>query len=377
MKPIGVYIHIPFCASKCPYCDFYSVQQDDSLMDRYLDALCTQVRRFFARYPALTADSVYFGGGTPILMRGRLCRILETLGQTAGLRHAEITLEANPYSTMRGTLRELYAGGFNRVSFGVQSGLDAELKALGRTHTVREAGQAIMDAQDAGFTNISADLMLGIPYQTSESLDRSISFLTETGIGHLSAYLLKVEEGTPFRRSHLRRFCADDDRQAEFYLQAVRTLEGLGFRQYEISNFAKPGRECRHNLKYWNCDEYIGFGPSAHSYLDGQRFYTGSDLMGYLSGIERRTNVFLPESDGGSLEEYLLLRLRLNEGVRWDDLHRRYPHAQMDAVLQKAQALSRHALTETDEHGIRLTTKGFLLSNAVIAELLDELIPSD
>ena len=217
---------------------------------------------------------MYFGGGTPILLGARrIERIVSTARRHFGLQNAEITLEANPASTLEETLRDLFAAGVNRLSFGMQSADEEELRILGRRHTAKEAALAVAHAQAAGFSNISLDLMLGIPQQTAQSVERSIGFCAETGITHISAYLLKIEEGTPFDRNGVAARCPDPDEQAERYLQAVEALARHGFCQYEISNFAKPGFHSRHNCKYWLGAEYLGLGPAAHSLMEGRRFF--------------------------------------------------------------------------------------------------------
>ena len=279
----GVYIHVPFCAAKCPYCNFYSVKAEESLMDAYTEQICRALAASAERWQR-RADTLYFGGGTPILLGARrIERIVSTARRHFGLQNAEITLEANPASTLEETLRDLFAAGVNRLSFGMQSADEEELRILGRRHTAKEAARAVAHAQAAGFSNISLDLMLGIPQQTAQSVEKSIGFCAETGITHISAYLLKIEEGTPFDRNGVAARCPDPDEQAERYLQAVEALARHGFCQYEISNFAKPGFHSRHNCKYWLGAEYLGLGQAAHSMMDGRRFFFPWDLAGFLA----------------------------------------------------------------------------------------------
>ena len=210
----GIYIHVPFCAAKCPYCNFYSVKAEESLMDAYTEQICRALEISAGRWQR-RADTLYFGGGTPILLGSRrIGRILDTARRHFGLEHAEITLEANPASTLEQTLRDLFAAGVNRLSFGMQSADEEELQILGRRHTAKEAALAVEHAQAAGFSNISLDLMLGIPQQTAQSVEKSVSFCAETGVNHISAYLLKIEEGTPFDQNGGATRYPDPDEQS-------------------------------------------------------------------------------------------------------------------------------------------------------------------
>ncbi len=365
--PFGLYIHIPFCARKCGYCDFYSVPADDTLMEAYLAAVCKDLAHWSKTLGGRQADTLYLGGGTPILFGAdRLSRLLEHCVRLFGLTGAEITLEANPNHTDYDILCALRHAGFNRVSFGVQSAVDAELTALTRSHTAAQARDAIGDAKRAGFTNISADLMLGIAHQTKESLTESVRFLAGLSVQHISAYLLKVEEGTPFYAARESLALPDEDLTAELYLHAVNTLAQYGYAQYEISNFARDGMVCKHNLLYWDNREYLGLGPAAHSFLGGKRLAYPNDLARYLEGGQAEQI-----DEGGDLEEYIMLRLRLLDGLVFSNARERYP-AQLDevALASKAAPLVAQGLCIADSTGIRLTPRGFLFSNHCIAELL-------
>lgn len=365
--PFGLYIHIPFCARKCGYCDFYSVPADDARMGAYLTAVCDDLARWSHTLGGRQADTLYLGGGTPILFGAdRLSRLLERCCSLFGLTDAEITLEANPNHTDYETLCALRRAGFNRISFGVQSAVDAELVALTRSHTAAQAGDAIRWAQQAGFTNISADLMLGIAHQTTDSLTESIRFLAGLDVQHISAYLLKVEEGTPFAAQRQSLALPDEDLTAALYLHAVQTLASHGYTQYEISNFARDGMVCKHNLLYWDTREYLGLGPAAHSFIGGKRLAYPNDLARYLAGGQAEQI-----DEGGDLEEYLMLRLRLSDGLVFSDTRARYPAGLDEAALTKrAQPLLRQGLCIADAMGIRLTPRGFLFSNHCIATLL-------
>lgn len=362
--PIGIYIHIPFCRSKCPYCDFYSFASGEPQKEEYAKAVCRELEKW-GRLDT-RADTLYFGGGTPTLLGAeRLCRIISKAREHFSLEGAEITVEANPSGDVSEQFYALKEGGVNRLSFGLQSAKDCELLSLGRRHTARDAEKAVNAAQKAGFDNISLDLMLGIEGQTTESLTYSIGFCKDLGASHVSAYILKIEEGTPFYDRRHALCLPDEDETSKLYLAACEELEKAGFSQYEISNFAKKGRESRHNLKYWNCEEYLGIGPSAHSFLQGRRFYTPRDFDGFLKEAQ-----YIDDGPGGDEEEYIMLRLRLTEGVDSGDFRRRYGKDLPPRLIKKAKSLD--GLVECDEKGIRITRQGFLVSNRVITEILSE-----
>ncbi|WP_312643858.1 radical SAM family heme chaperone HemW [Hydrogenoanaerobacterium sp.] len=368
LKNIGLYVHVPFCVSKCPYCDFYSVKADDEAMDAYTAAVCACIDRFAQRYP-YPADTLYFGGGTPILLgAARLATMIEHAQKGFGLQRAEITIEANPYSALRQTLAELHSAGANRLSMGLQSAVTQELAFLGRGHTPDGAKKAVEDARVAGFDNISLDIMMGIPRQTAQSVERSIDFCADLNVEHISSYLLKVEEGTPFYERNILDICPDSDEQAEIYLHAVEYLAGRGYKQYEISNFARDGKVSRHNLKYWNCEEYIGIGPSAHSFIGGERRFYGRDLQGFIRTAGEVGWQF--DEQGGDFEEYAMLKLRLASGLSFHELSWLYPEADVAAMIERAKPMQRSGLLTVTEYGISLTPQGFLVSNAVIAKLI-------
>ena len=274
-KPLGLYIHIPFCKSKCIYCDFYSLPNSEEKMDRYVAALCSQLAEIAPRTAAHEVDTVYFGGGTPSwLGEKRLRQVLKTVEKHYRLaKNPEITLECNPDSAGDWkVLRALRRAGFNRLSLGVQSADDEQLKTLGRPHTFAQAEEAAAAARKAKIKNLSLDLIYGLPGQTLESWKDTLEKTAALAPEHLSCYGLKVEEGTPLWDMRSGMDLPDDDLQADMYLWTVERLAELGYQQYEISNFARPGYESRHNLKYWTLEEYAGFGPGAHSDLGDVRY---------------------------------------------------------------------------------------------------------
>lgn len=366
MSTIGVYVHVPFCVRKCPYCDFYSVPYSEALAARYTDAVVRAIET--QPFGPLAADTLYFGGGTPALLGSdRLHRVLSAASRAFRPDiSAEMTLEANPGDVKHKDFTQLRQMGFNRVSFGVQSLNDAELGILGRRHGAREASRAILTAKEAGFDDISADLMLAVPGQTRESLAETVGELAALPVSHISAYLLKIEEGTPFAAKQNALALPDEDEAAERYLDCVQLLKCHGFRQYEISNFARDGRISRHNTRYWRCGEYLGIGPAAHSFLQGRRFCFPRELEAFLTA-ERPFGLTVDDGPGGGFEEELMLALRLTEGY---DLSRASP-AKAGRMLAKARELQKNGLAEVAGGRVSLTPEGFLLSNSIIRMLLD------
>lgn len=368
MKPIGLYLHIPFCNGKCAYCNFFSqradLHTDDPSLSEYTDHMVRLIETWGTKIQR-KVDTVYFGGGTPSLLgHDRLIRILKSVFSSFDVEdHAEITVEVNPSSTNELDFARLRQAGFNRLSIGLQSADDHELKILGRRHTVVDARRTVEQAQVFGFDNISLDVMLAVPEQTYESLNETLEFCASCQVQHISAYILKIEEGTPFfaLRDQLHLF--NDDEQAAFYEYAVNRLFELGYRQYEISNFCHKGRESRHNLHYWRDEEYLGLGPSAHSFLDGKRFYYDSDFQRFYH------NQISEESTGGDSEEYMMLALRLTEGLVFDKFEERFNRPVSKSLITAAKRLEQQGLCVVTDQSVSLTVKGFLVSNAVISYL--------
>lgn len=363
----GLYIHVPFCVSKCPYCDFYSVTGwDDALLDAYITQVMREMDRHAHRIGEV-ADTLYFGGGTPSLLGGeRLARLIAHAQERFSLSDAEITLEANPADDLSETLKVFAAAGGNRVSLGMQSAFSEELSFLGRRHTPLLLEKTVEDTFRAGIDNVSLDLMLALKDQTISQVEESVSTCAAYGAQHVSAYLLKLEKETPFGKHP--PVLPDDDTAAALYLAACEALEKAGYEQYEISNFAKPQRRSRHNLKYWNSEPYLGIGPSAHSFAEGVRFQYPRSLAAFLTeptlAFEEDTSVV-----SGSEEEYLMLRLRLKEGVEEQAFSERFGRPIPTAWRTRAALLPKH-LVRADERGIRLTCEGFLLSSAIIGKLI-------
>lgn len=357
-------MHIPFCRSKCPYCDFYSLKADESVKEQYVNVL---KNRITAEMSALSckADTLYIGGGTPsVLGAENLGRIVKSALPFL-TSDAEITVECNPFGLSEDFFKTLAFYDVNRISMGLQSANDGERRALGRLSDSETVKKAVKNAQKSGIENISLDVMLGIPRQTEKSLSETLDFCVSLGVPHISAYILKLEEGTVFYNRQNSLSLPDDDAVADLYLQACETLEQNGIMQYEISNFAKSGYESRHNLKYWNCEEYLGLGPAAHSFLNGKRFYFERDINAFLNNAQP-----VPDGDGGDFSEYAMLRLRLTEGLLQNDAQKRFGHKIPEEMIKKSAFFANNGFIESDETGIRLTRNGFLLSNSILAEIL-------
>lgn len=380
-RPVGIYIHIPFCRRKCSYCDFYSIAEfDDALCDRYAAALVRQIAET-APTIAGKVDSIYFGGGTPTVFGAkRLDSVLGAIHKHFSVeKTAEITTEANPESSDKKTLKALRRAGFNRVSFGVQSSCDLELMAMGRLHDFETAKAAVEAARAAKFKNVSVDLMYGVAGQTEDSWRQSIADILALSPEHISAYGLKVEGGTPLARAVDAGNVSlpDDDTQAEYYEVACELLRGAGYRHYEISNWAKPGFESRHNLRYWRLEPYIGFGAAAHSDAFGIRCAAPRDIEKYMTAVFSGGEIFedydrIPPSERAF--EYVMLGLRTADGIDENTLRRGYrlDPSSADAVLGELSAAG--YLTRADGR-IALTEKGFLLSNTLILKIFDALKP--
>ena len=300
-RPLGLYLHIPFCKAKCAYCDFYSLPHSEEKMDAYAAALARHITEVAPQMQNHRVDTVYFGGGTPsYLGHKRLIALLKTVKKQCRVwDRAEITLEANPDSAGDWrALRALRRAGFNRISLGVQSSDDETLRRLGRVHTWQQVKDAVAACRKAGLDNISLDLIYGLPDQTMEQWENTLADALVLAPRHISCYGLKLEEGTPLYDRQESLNLPDGDLQADMYLYAVELLTQNGYQQYEISNFAQPGYESRHNLKYWMLEEYAGFGPGAYSDFGGVRYGYTRDLDGYIAGRTWRKASTSPPRSG-------------------------------------------------------------------------------
>ena len=335
----GLYFHIPFCKSKCPYCDFYSVKFDEASAQQYVQEICDEIKQYQGIF-----DTVYFGGGTPSILPPELIgKILDCArAQFEISDDAEITVECNPSKDLSEDFKKYASYGVNRISVGMQSAVDSERFALGRAAGRNEVECTINYARQSGIENISLDLMLGTPKQTIESLDYSFDFIKSVGVPHVSAYMLKIEEGTKFFQMRDRLVLPDHDTVGEMYLKTVDTLASFGIKQYEISNFAVPGFESRHNTKYWTLTPYLGIGKSAHSFWGGKRFFYDIEWNKIDDGT------------GGDKEEQIMLGLRLAKGIDKSLVDRDF-----------AEFVKMGYVADLGER-IALTPKGMLVSNTII-----------
>ncbi|MGW8115639.1 radical SAM family heme chaperone HemW [Caproicibacterium sp. NSD3] len=369
----GLYLHVPFCVQKCPYCDFFSLRATEEQMESYTDFLILTMKKWKKEHPDFFCDTLYFGGGTPSLLGAkRLCRLTNAARTEFGLTDAEITVEVNPGEISPDFFPPLFEAGVNRISLGLQSANPEELSFLGRRHTPQQAAAAMAEARRAGIQNISLDLILAFPGQTDDSLKESIQFCRENGASHVSAYLLQIEPGTLFFKNRNSLNLPGEEETCERYLFACQELKGAGFSQYEISNFAKPGYEGRHNLKYWNQEEYLGLGPSASSYYNRKRFYWPRSLRGFLMGEPplEETDRVIP---AGSFAEYALLRLRLCEGLTEKGCLSRFSHGIPSSLRKAAIPYEKAGLLTQSPEALALTPHGFLVSNSLIETLLEAL----
>ena len=343
MNKAGLYFHIPFCKNKCPYCDFYSVKYCESAARDYCILLCDEMAKYHGEF-----DTVYFGGGTPSIIEPELiCAVLDSARRQFDIdKDSEITIECNPREDLKKSFNLYRNSGINRLSIGMQSAVDKERFALGRAAGRAEVQRTVTDAKNAGFDNISLDLMLGTPHQTLTSLDETFDFIDKMNVQHISAYMLKIEDGTKFAKMRDRLPLPDDDEVSEMYLKTIRTLGELGFSQYEISNFAKDGCESHHNNKYWLLAPYLGIGKSAHSFWNGRRFYYDEDMR------------LVDDGEGGGVDEQIMLGLRLTKGVDKKLIKKPFDHLVKMGLLK-----------ETADH-LALTPNGMLVSNVVINELI-------
>lgn len=363
--PSSAYIHIPFCKSKCNYCSFVSFTGcNNNIKENYIDALVNEIKSFYKNEPLKT---LYFGGGTPSLLDiGLIEKVLNCFILSD---NAEITIEINPETVDVNYLESLKNIGFNRLSIGVQSFSDLILKQIGRIHTSKKAIETIKNAQNVGFNNVSVDFIYGLPSQDVASFANDLEFAIDLGVQHISLYGLKIEEGCYFYNNRPLDI-ADDDLQAEMYLNAIDTLESSCFKHYEISNFAKDGFESNHNLNYWNCKEYYGFGVAAHGYVNGTRYSNILDIESYISNFKIKDfEQNLTNKD--MLEEMIFLGFRRGIGINVNEINEKFSinfDVLYKDILSKYIA-SGHIIKTLI--GYRFSNEGFLLSNIILSEFID------
>lgn len=377
MSTLGLYIHIPFCKSKCRYCDFCSFPHPKiDTVDAYLEALTHEIedwgKRISEYYGGSTpqVDTVYFGGGTPTLLSAaQFERLTDAVFRNFSVTEdAEITAECNPATADRATFRALRSLGINRLSVGAQSMNDSELKLLGRLHGAEDVVRTFSDARDAGFDNLGADVMFGIPSGSRESLAATLDAICALSPEHISVYGLQIEEGTYFAKHRDELALPDEDTERDMYMDTVRTLAARGLPRYEISNFSRPDRQSRHNLKYWRREDYLGLGLAAHSCLGNRRFSNTESLSDYLAGRQSGTAEVVSPHD--ILCEKIMLGMRLDEGVNFDALTREHGTEANDCRNALARYVDRGFVKKSGS-SLAFTNDGMYVSNAILADVLD------
>ena len=375
-KRLGVYIHIPFCASKCGYCDFYSLAGCDHLMPEYQNALLRHIRESEDSMKPYEIDTVYFGGGTPSFYGAdRICDIFNALKLTGNVRlDAEVTVECNPDSISLNALKLLREEGVNRISLGVQASNNDLLKLIGRRHNFQQAVSAVQNARKAGFENVSVDLIYGLPSQTKADWAETLGRIIELHPEHISCYGLKLEEGTPMYREYRDSpVLPSDDDQADMYCYTAEMLTRYGYYQYEISNFCAPGFESRHNLKYWNLDDTMAFGPGAHSNVGNVRYSFVKDLKQYISGVNRDVSIVDEYETVDALEravEYVMLGMRTSRGISEEE-YKKKCRSDWRPIRQTLEAFRAKGWVIESEGRWHFTVPGFLISNTLIGILLE------
>lgn len=378
-KTLGLYCHIPFCKSKCAYCDFCSVAgSGNHARSVYVDALCREIAEMGKRAEGYAVDSVFIGGGTPTLLGDSLFKKLISCmyDEFFVADSAEFTVEANPATVTKKLAETLVRCGVNRVSLGLQSVHQNELKLLGRIHTLEDFEKSYEILRMAGITNINVDVMFGIPEQTAESFLNTLKHVVSLHPEHISAYGLQIEPGTPFFARKDELPLPSEDEEYSMYIYACEFLEQHGYGHYEISNFALPGKECRHNKKYWNGDQYIGLGCAAHSFFGGERFGRCEDISQYVSSVKHKALDSTVDSREvitlSSFEsDYVMLRMRLAEGVNKKAYKTVFGFDFDERYADKLKPYVDAGFVINGPDACRFTTDGMYVSNTVLSSILD------
>lgn len=381
MKKLGLYLHIPFCISKCRYCDFYSIPgTSDELKDKYISALVSHMSEYSIQAKDYVVDSIYFGGGTPSLLSEKQLRLLLKKIHSCFKvqKGCEISMEINPKTADLAKLRAIRRAGVNRLSIGVQSFDDRDLTVCGRVHNADDAYEMINSARKARFENISLDLMFGLPGQSLQTVVDNVNTAITLGVEHISLYGLKVEEGTPFWLDRYNLVFPDEEEERSMYFNAIGLLSKAGIKQYEISNFAKKGYACKHNFKYWNCDEYLGFGPAAHSYFAGKRFSFKKDISLYIDSFdsekytsEKLVDEFIDIPYSSRVAEYVMLRFRLNAGINLVSFKKRFGRDFEEMYLDKITPYIKSGHMKKTSKGYAFTPEGMYVSNYILSRIVD------
>lgn len=372
-KHFGIYIHIPFCVSKCAYCDFYSLPKTaDELKNDYVRALIRDMEQTSKAYKNAIIDTVFVGGGTPTLLPISAIRELTgALNRVFDLSEIkEFTFEANPATFDAEKLRVMRECGVTRLSIGMQSACERELSALGRIHSFSDTKKAVELARSCGFNNLNLDIMYGIPYQTKESFLSTLEKAAELYPEHISVYGLQLEEETPLCKNQKSYVFPTEDEEYEMSSLIPETLGKHGYNRYEISNYAKKGFECKHNLGYWTQGEYLGFGCGAYSFVNGERYYREKDLDTYLACRDFNTVTVTDErlTENDKIEEFIMLSLRLSSGLSLEKLEEMTHDAKV--YTERARRFVKLGLMKENDNHISFTDEGFNVSNGIIAEII-------
>ena len=370
-KPRGLYLHTPFCVRKCNYCDFASFKETDcTWREKYIDALCHEIELYADK--GISIDTIFFGGGTPsLLTTSEFSRIVDKIKETfVVLLNAEFTIEANPKTLNEEKLKAFMTSGVNRLSIGLQSIHDNEQKKLGRIHNYDDFLSIYHMARRLGIKNINVDLMYGIPDQTMESFSKTVESVIALEPEHVSLYGLILEEGTPLYNARETLSFPTEDDECDMYYLATSLMRKNGYLHYEISNYAKEGYTCRHNMKYWHADEYIGVGLAAHSYFSGARYGNTDDIVEYLAGDYAKYDCAEMLDNDSLAYEYVMLHLRLAEGFDLSEYRELFGRNFRQGREESLSMMEKNGLLTMESDRISLTESGFYVSNNILTELL-------
>jgi oxygen-independent coproporphyrinogen-3 oxidase len=378
MKKLGLYFHIPFCVQKCLYCDFNSKPKtSEDLVQAYLNSLKKEIEVKSQSVKEYIIDSIFIGGGTPTYISCmQLCDLLKQIKSSFNIdKNCEISCEANPGTVDFEKLKMMKESGINRLSIGLQSADDTILKQIGRIHNFNEFLTCYTEARSAGFNNINIDIMFGLPNQTLNTLKGTLDAILKLNPEHISAYSLILEEETPLYEMNLNKKLKlpDEDEEEEMYEYSIERLKKNGLEQYEISNFSKEGKECRQNLKYWSCDEYLGFGVSAHSYLNSVRWGNIANINEYIKKSSNENEIIeskeeLTEED--KISEFMFMNLRKTKGVPIQEFLNRFNKSIFEVYGEIIEKYKKLNLINLTENYVFLTTKGIEISNTIMADFI-------
>jgi len=379
MKKLGLYIHIPFCKRKCHYCDFISFSGKEKLIEEYINSLKKEINDYRTNKEDYLIQTIYFGGGTPSYIESKyIIDILKELKQKFNIsKDAEITIEINPGTVDEQKLQDYYNSGINRISFGLQSTKSELLKVIGRIHSYASFLDAYNLARKVGFKNINVDLMIGLPVQTLEDVQKDLEKIVQLKPEHISVYSLIVEEGTTIEQkiNNKELYLPSEELERKMYWKVKNTLEEKEYKHYEISNFAKSGYESKHNLSCWNQEEYIGFGLAAHSYINNKRYSNTEELEKYILGVDAHIDPQIKtiheiQSKEDKMKEYMLLSLRKIEGIKISEFKNKFVDNPIYLYRESLNKLATQELIEIDINSIKLTDKGIDLANIVWEEFV-------